>query len=61
MIKNNQKPDVNQIKNEIESRDRIDSKRTESPLIITENSYIIFYMLYKNPKKQYEIKNSECC
>jgi len=39
--KNNQKPDVNQIKNEIESRDRIDSTRTDSPLIIPENSYII--------------------
>ena len=38
---NNQEPDKKQIKKEIESRDKIDSTRKDSPLIIPENAHVI--------------------
>jgi cytidylate kinase len=36
-----QNPDIRQIKEEIESRDKIDSTRKDSPLIVPENAHIV--------------------
>ena len=40
-IRDRQGADKNQIKKEIESRDRIDSTRKDSPLVIPDNSRVI--------------------